>query len=127
MKSNRIWLLLIAVVVGMLLLNTGPFTAAEHEHTLKVGKKGDVTFTKETMVGDLTLKPGAYIFQHRVEGDDHFVSFTTPGGKNLGEVKCKVEPLSNKVEGTTLYSHTEGGMNRLTKVEVAGENVAHLF
>ncbi len=140
MKMNRIWLFLVAAVVGMLILNSAPSTAAEHEHTLKVGKKGDVTFAKETMVGDLTLKPGRYIFQHRVEGDDHFVHFTevtkglgysgTGGGApkaHPGEVKCKLEPLSKKVESTTLYYDTEGGVNRLTKAEVAGENVAHVF
>ncbi len=140
MKNYRTWLLAFAAVVGMLILNSAPSTAAEHEHTLKVGKKGDVTFAKETKVGDLTLKPGRYTFQHRVEGDDHFVHFTevTKGSAysgagggvpkaHPGEVKCKLEPLSKKVESTTLYYDTEGGVNRLIKVEVAGENVAHLF
>jgi hypothetical protein len=73
------------------------------------------------------LKPGRYVFQHRVQGEDHFVTFTTSQGKNLGEVKCKLEPLSKKVEETTLEFVTEGGVNRLVKAEVAGENVAHVF
>ncbi len=140
MKMNRIWVLLVAAVVGMLILNSAPSTAAEHEHTLKVGKKGDVTFAKETKVGDLTLKPGRYFFQHRVDGEEHYVHFTevtkplgysqAGGGVpkvHPGEVKCKLEPLSKKVESTTLYYDTEGGVNRLTKVEVAGENVTHVF
>jgi hypothetical protein len=88
------------------------------------------------------LKPGRYIFQHRAQGEDHFVSFTevtkgipygeqTIGGgapkAHPGEVKCKLEPLSTKVKATTLYYDTEGGVNRLIKVEAAGENVAHVF
>jgi hypothetical protein len=123
------------------LVAAGSASAAQHEHTLKVGKKGEVTFDKETRVGDLTLKPGRYFFQHRVEGEDHFVHFTQvteehpyggAGGGGVpiahpGEVKCKVEPLSKKVEATTPELVTEGGVNRVTRVEVAGENVAHVF
>ncbi len=140
MKNYRTWLLAFAAVVGMLILNSAPSMAAEHEHTLKVGKKGDVTFVKDIQVGDLTLKPGRYILQHRVDGEDHFIHFTevtkgsgysgTGGGApkaHPGEVKCKLEPLAKTVQGTTLYYDTEGGVNRLTKVEIAGENVAHVF
>jgi hypothetical protein len=139
MKRSRIWLLAVAALVQMVILNTTPTVAAEHEHTIKVGKTGDVTFDKETQVGDLTLKPGRYKFQHRVEGEDHFVHFTEVtkahpygggGGEpkaHPGEVKCKLEPLAKKVDRTTLYYNTEGGVNRLTKAEVAGENVAHVF
>ena len=127
MKNYRSWLLMFAAVVGMMMVNSVPSTAAEHNHGMKVGKKGDVTFTQETRVGDLTLKPGRYIFRHRVQGEDHFVSFTTPGGEEVGEVKCRLEPLSKKVEATTLYQDPEGGVYRITKIEVGGENVAHLF
>ena len=140
MKINRIWLLALAVLAGMVVLNTIPAVAANHEQTVKVGKRGDFTLTTETMVGNMILKPGKYIIQHRVEGEDHFVHFTQVTGHDVygthgggvpkappGEVKCKLEPLSKKAEYTTLSIDSEGGMNRLTKVEIAGENVAHLF
>ncbi len=140
MKHHRTWLLLVAAVAWMLVLNSAFAKAAGKEHEMKVGKKGDVTFAKETVVGDLTLKPGRYIFEHRVEGEDHFVHFTevtkgygysgTGGGApkaHPGEVKCKLEPLSKKVEATTLYTEQEDGTQRLTRAEVAGENVAHVF
>ena len=141
MKINRIWLLALAVLAGMVVLNTIPAVAAKHEQTLKVGKNGDITLTKETMVGDMMLKPGRYKIQHRVEGEDHFIHFTEvtkandlygAGGGGVpkahpGEVKCKLEPLSKKAEATAVYTDSEGGMNRVTKVEIAGENVAHLF
>lgn len=138
MKNHRIWVL-IAALAGMLMLNGALGLAAEHEHTLKIGKKGDVTFDKETKVGDLTLKPGRYFFQHRTEGEDHFVHFTQVTKESIrgggggapkahpGDVKCRLEPLSKKVDRTTLYIDTEGGVNRLTKAEVAGENATHLF
>ena len=140
MKINRIWLLTLAVLAGMVVLNTIPAVAAKHEQTLKVGKRGDFTLTTETMVGNMMLKPGRYIIQHRVEGEDHFIHFTEVTGPDVhgthgggvpkahpGEVKCKLEPLSKKAEATAVYTDSKGGMNRVTKVEIAGENVAHLF
>ena len=138
MMMNRRFLPSLLVAAAVLLFYSGAAIAAEHEHALKVGKTGEVAFDKETKVGDMTLKPGRYKFQHRVEGDDHFVHFTEwtkpyPAGStgtpkaHPGEMKCRIEPLSKKVSRTTIYTVDEGALRRLTKVEVGGENVAHVF
>ncbi len=146
MKKNRFWLLAFAAITWLQLSTAASAVAAQHEHgtstrdqVLKVGKNGDVTFSNETKVGDLALKPGRYQLQHRVDGSDHFVHFTevtkepyykTGGGipkAHPGEVKCKLEPLGKKVSQTKVYSTKENGGYRVTRVEVAGENVAHLF
>ena len=110
------------------------------EQVIKVGKKGDILFSDTTQIGDVTLKPGHYLFQHRVAGDEHFVKFTellmsqdrhtggaTTGAKDVGEIKCNVEPLKGKVNQTAVYSETVGGVKRITRITVAGENVAHVF
>lgn len=135
---KRHFMLPLLVAAATLLLYAGAAIAAQHEHALKVGKTGQVTFEKETRVGDMTFKPGRYKFQHRVEGSDHFVHFTewtksfpaytsgTPKA-HAGEVKCRIEPLSTKVSKTTIYTMDEGAFRRPTRVEVGGENVAHLF
>jgi hypothetical protein len=127
------------------LVYTGMVAAgAEHEHAVKIGRTGEISFEKEARIGALTLQPGRYKFQHRVEGADHFVHFTEwtqrlPGDQSyppaslsgpkahLGEVKCRVQFLNKKVADTTLYMSTEGDAMRVTKIEVGGENVAHLF
>jgi hypothetical protein len=112
--------------------------AQDHEHAMKVGKTGEITFNKETKVGDVTLKPGRYRFQHRVEGSDHFVHFTewtkpypsyaTGAPKaHPGEVNCRLETLDKKVTSTTVFLTSEGDGMRVMKIEVGGENVAHLF
>ncbi len=135
---NRHFMLPLLAAAATLLFYSGAAIAAQHEHALKVGKTGQVTFDKETKVGDMTLKPGRYKFQHRVEGSEHFVHFTEwtkpyPSGSSgtptahPGEAKCKLEPLSKKVSQTRIYTVDEGTARRLTKVEVGGENVAHLF
>jgi hypothetical protein len=139
MKTRHL-LLSIAVAAAALFYTGATAIAEEHEHAMKVGKTGEVTFAKETKVGDVTLKPGRYKFDHRVEGSDHFVHFTewtkpipgpysqsTEPKAHPGEVKCRLEELSKKVSQTTIYTTAEGKAERLTKVEVEGENVAHLF
>lgn len=133
-KNTRLWLPLLAVVASLLLFASSAAKAAEHEHALKVGKNAEITFRTEMKVGDVTLKPGRYQLQHRVDGGDHFVHFTelTKGIRptdtgvpkaHPGEAKCRLESLSKKVARTTIYATAD----RVTKVEVAGENVAHLF
>ena len=126
----------------MLLLNIALAFAA-NEQVIKVGKKGDVTFNDPTQVGDITLPPGHYVFRHRVSGDDHFVKFvgakemhhygtsmTTTmqmGPTTSKEIKCTVEPLNQKVKQTAIYSDNSAGTRKVTRIEVAGENVAHVF
>lgn len=134
MKHHRRWLLAVAAAAWVLVLTSTFAKAADQGHAMKVGKKGDVTFTQETRVGDLT-----YIFQHRVDGEDHFVHFTevtkpgvygSSGGEpkaHPGEVKCRLEPLPKKAEATTLWTEDEGGVRWITRIEVQGENVAHVF
>lgn len=105
---------------------------AKAEKALKVGKKGDVKFDTETLVGDLRLKPGSYQVQHRMDGSDHFVHFTevTKAGSTVGhpgEVKCRLEVLDHKASVTTVYTREEGASQRVTKVLIGGENVAHVF
>lgn len=137
--ATRSWLWLPLLSVAAWISTDSPALAAHGHDQLKVGKSGEVTFSSETKVGDITLEPGRYKLQHRVEGEDHFVHFTewstpnpyypTSGGPTAhpGEVKCKLEPLAKKVQSTTVWTVAENGTRRLTRVEVGGENVAHIF
>ncbi len=138
MKKNRFWLSLFVTIFLMLLFTTTSALAAEKEQILKVGKKAEVIFRTETRVGELTLKPGSYMVQHRVEGSDHFVHFTERTKEypyyrsglpkaHPGEVKCRLEPLKAKASQTTVHLMKEDGVMRVTKIIIRGENVAHLF
>jgi hypothetical protein len=131
--------------LGCLLLWTVTVSAspAQKEHALKVGKKGEVTLTLQSKVGDIVLPPGTYVVQHRVSDGDHFVRFVElkQGGvqpatelpysytekDKAGEVKCRVEPAAGRVKYTAVYTVTEGGVVRITKVEIRGEDVVHVF
>ena len=137
------WLLLsMAVIVAATVAVSVTVAAAADQQVIKVGKKGEVVFSQPTQVGDETLPAGHYVIQHRVSGEDHFVKFvgakemhhagssmTMPmqmGPTTSKEIKCTVEPLNQKVQQTAVTINTEG-TRRVTRIEVAGENVAHVF
>src|SRR6516164_10013245 len=117
-----------------------------HDKTMKTGKKGEITLTQPTKIGDTTLQPGTYVVQHRVSGDDHFVRLTElkklqelmPGGEgagwytytqenNAGEIKCKVEPAGATIEAIKVTIATGADSPRITKVAIKGENVLHVL
>jgi hypothetical protein len=149
MKSRYLVRAVAIVVSGMLLLgvtyaaaqdhqdmqmNQPATTLNDHQHMqigqqLKIGKKGEVTFSQPTKVGEVLLPAGSYRFLHRVSGNDHFVQFTQTNSRSgdFSEVKCRIELLPKKVSQTATYITTEDGVRRITRIEVAGENVAHIF
>ena len=142
------------VVIAALVLGAAALTAAQYEHKtteLAVGQKGDVTFTTETRIADITLKPGRYYIEHRVEGTlqprrvfGHYIHFTEVTPKeherrqavrdaleytvaHPGEIECEVEALAKKASKTTVFTTTEDGIPRITRIEIAGEAMAHIF
>ena len=137
MRINRRFMLSLLVATAALWMYTSAAIAQEHEHAMKVGKTGEVTFDTQTKIGDLTLPPGRYKFQHTVESTGHFVYFIQwnkqlPASYGVsktkpGEVPCRLEPLEKKASQTLIYSVQEDGVKRVTRVEIAGENVAHVF
>ena len=116
----------------------------QEEHGTKVGKSGEITLAQATKVGDRVLEPGTYVVRHRVSHGDHFVRFLVPklrnysmtdtgsndthtGEENAGEIKCRVEPETERIKQTTVYMVTENGTKRITKVAIRGENAMHFF
>lgn len=115
---------------------------ADRQRELLVGETGIVNVPTETRVGELTLQRGRYRLEHRVDEQVHYVEFTllsTPYRVERkavsGEVACRLEPLGKTAARTTLFTVSEsfvdaGGrvfFDRMTKIEIRGENVAHVF
>ncbi len=139
MKKNSTSLI-VALAASTLLFSAGSVLAAGRSHGLKIGKKGETTFSQEIIVGNITLKPGDYTFQHKVVGTNHFMSFQrvsegdsfdgVGGGVPKGHpimIKCRIEPLNQKVSDMQIDSVVSGGVQRISSIEIPGENVAHLF
>lgn len=123
-----------ALAMGALLvLLLGAFSLpllAQHQDQgmIHVGKKGEIALSDQLRVGETVLKPGKYVFQHVVEGADHVLVFKTATGKEAARVKCKLEPLGQKVRQTALYTHAgDGGELILQAVNVEGEDVKHVI
>ena len=138
MKNHPISLLLFVAITAAI-LSSASLAKADDESAMKVGKNAEVTFNSETRVGDVTLPPGRYRLAHRVEVSEHFIQFTALSARNPyyrtparatgypGEVKCKVELMAKAPSATRIYKTKENGVAVITRVEIAGENVAHLF
>lgn len=132
-----------ASVAALLMVTSGFVMAQEKEQILKIGKKGDIHFSEPTTVGDIVLKPGHYQLQHRVANGEHYIDFTElkhVGQRNEhyaslgvidaahpGGAKCKLEALNQKITRTAVFLNREDGTRRITRIEISGENVAHLF
>jgi hypothetical protein len=115
------------------LLAAGTLMAQGRQSQIIVGKTGVFTLPSVTKVGTLTLQPGRYLLQHRDERRGghtmHFVGFSSRGiePSQRFEQKCKVEPLPAKATRTRIFLAKANGEERITKIEIKGENVAHVF
>jgi hypothetical protein len=135
---------LIFAGLSLLLLWTVTAAAAseQKEHAVTVGKKGEITLTQPTKVGDTVLQPDTYVVQHRVSDGHHFVRFvelkqfeaqTNEGNytytdeEKAGEIKCRVEPATAAIKETTVYTVIDNGVPRITKVDIKGEDVVHVL
>ena len=136
MRKNHVRLLMLAVVTGAIFSVVSSVQAAE-DYAMKSGKMAEISLSSKTRVGNLTLPAGTYRIRHQVIGSNHFIDFTglarpdhsNPGilTGHSGKAECRFEPLPDKVERTAVVTTDENGVRRVTRIEIAGENVAHLF
>lgn len=131
-----------SIFTAVLLLAGGTLAvAAGHDshNAIRVGKGATIQVSEPTQIGDLVLKPGTYSVKYKTVGDQHSMevamiadaaaspySYAT-SYKRLGEVKCQIEPVARKNQRTLVYADNTGGVRHVTKLEVGGETVAHLF
>ena len=117
----------------------GNTAAAQHDEMTRLGKKGELSISSPTRVGDAMLEPGMYRVQHLVEGEDHLVVFSKlphprPGyqssgtGKEVARVKCRLEPLGEKAKHSGMrFGTNAAGEATIEEVHVKGEDVRHVF
>ena len=133
MKQNTY--LLLPLLLGALFITASAW--AKGGETTRVGKTATISFDRETPVGDVVFQPGDYTVRHRAIGANQFMVFQrtvenpySGDYEDVGKpqrVECRMEPLSTKVSDTTAVLEPEGSLEKLTKIEIAGENVEHLF
>jgi len=101
----------------------------------KASKKARITFTSEVQIGDLRLMAGNYVVQCRGL-DSHLVMHFKRDGRTTalksgavaeGAVPCRAEALAQKAPRTAVRLQADGEVPRVTRIEVAGQDTAHLF
>jgi hypothetical protein len=121
---------LTAVLAALILaLVTGSAMAANQKE-VNGGKKAEIVLTIPAHVGDVVLPAGHYVFQHMVSAGQHVATFAGPEGTastTSTEVKCTNEILPQRVRQTSVTVENVGGVNKITRIEIAGETVAHIF
>ena len=127
---------MLILVLGML----GLPALAQHQDTVRIGKKGVMPIDTPVRVGDTLLKPGNYQIQHVMEGQDHVIVFKkllharppeyveTASEKGTVRLKCRVEPLGEKAKyGLIRFGKNAAGERTVEEVQIQGENVKHVF
>jgi hypothetical protein len=96
-------------------------------------KRTEIELVNSAHVGDVVLPAEKYVFTvftHEVSGGQHIATFVSEGRdltKTTKAVKCTNEALKQKVTQTSVIVEKIGGADTITRIEVAGEKVAHVF
>ena len=113
------------------------------QHTVAIGKKGEVELRADSRVGSTTLKPGHYVFQQQSANDQHYLVVRAQatsqlrGGQHyagatkeeVARVPCRMvdTPTGKKTQATALYLTKEAdGVQRVTRIDIRGEKEGHV-
>jgi hypothetical protein len=129
--------ILVLVAVAILAVNSA---IAFAESGPVVRKEVWVTLTKNTEFGGTILKPGYYLVQDTVSGGTHWVSLRKAGDPDLAlqysdkafegdavSETCSVQKLPRTSKKTKVVTVPEGANQRISVMEIKGEDVLHVF
>ena len=116
-------ILAVCAVVAVLI----PQRAAAQDPAHADSPRVTITVNNPTVVGDVTLQPGAYRFQCRhLEGKTFLVVTIVETGKEILRVPCQPETLSAKVAASEMRAIVRpDGTRALQSVRIKGETVGH--
>ncbi len=111
-----------------------------HSHVEEVAwKKGMLRITDSVWAGDVRLGSGMYHVKHAVEGDKHWVVFTSvtlgagyregsmSEGQEVVRLECRVEPAEKSLSNTKVgFGRKVAGKKSIQEIQIAGEKVKHI-
>lgn len=129
------------LVICLFVAMSTSLVLASGEQKIVAGKKGEIVLSEPTQFGSVTLPAGHYQVQHKVVGGEHFIHLAalkmlldehaqrgaTKEDHKYPDIPCRTEPLNHKAAQTAVHTDDRDGTRRVTRVEVRGENVAHVF
>ena len=128
-----------AVTLAPSSLLAAPHPGHDEEPTqlvFKVGKSGEVNIPTTVRIGISVLKKGKYLFQHLLEDGNHVFVFTAIAKHKKAEISepavIRVKSVNTlprkKTSSSTLLAKEDQDHNwRILMIEVAGENMEHMF
>ncbi len=136
---NNLAFLKFATTIGILMLAVG-FAFAADSPAATIGNTGHIWLGRTTQIDGVTLKPGHYRIWHEATNSQHVLFFHELGDPDLAlqysdqsfvgkpaAVKCRVETLATPAKHTTVTTAPDGRAQRITRIEIQGENVALLL
>lgn len=112
-------------------LHDGPHVGPDGE-VFNVSKNGDVKIDMDVAVGDVVVKKGKYLVEHRMEGDQHTLVLTGLDGKKGVEApvhQIRMRWISSKdaVKKSALFAERQRDRSyRVTVIQIAGESGDHM-
>jgi hypothetical protein len=109
----------------------GPHVGPDGE-VFNVGKKGDVKIGLDVAIGDVLVKKGKYLFEHRMEGDRHMLVLTGLETKNGIEAPVHQIPMrfitsKDAVKKSALFAERLRDRSyRVSVIQIAGESGDHM-
>ncbi len=133
---RKLWPILI--VMALVALGT---SAADQVVVIKANDQGEIVLDRQATVEGATLRPGVYLVHSEVVDGTHYLHFVEESKTyevhaaewfeqgaltGMGEARCGTEQLTQKASETTIYLVEEPTGVRIKKVEIRGEDHAHL-
>ena len=108
----------------------GPHVGPDGE-VFNVGKKGDVKIGMDVVIGDVLVKKGKYLFEHRLEGDSHILVLTGVATKNgieplVHQIHMRFITSRDPVKKSALFAERQRDRSyRVSVIQIAGESGDH--
>lgn len=112
-------------------LHDGPHVGPDGE-VFNVGKNRDVKIGMDVVIGDVLVKKGKYLFEHRVDGDTHVLVLTGLEDKNGAEPPVHQIPMRfitsrDVVKKSALFAERLRDRSyRVSVIQIAGESGDHM-
>ena len=112
-------------VLGFLLVLTAISLASENK--LGIHDVAKVRFTSAVRVGETVTPAGEYTVRHTMEGEDHIMTFTRPGKKDVFKVKCTLVALEHRASQDQQIVEISGNEKILRELIFSGDSAKHVF
>jgi hypothetical protein len=124
-------ILMFALGIPTAAVHDGNHAAGPGDKIFKVGKNGDVKIGNDVKIGEILVKKGKYLFEHRVDGGQHIVVLTSIDNKNsseavVHEIRTRLITSRDPVKKSALFAEEQRDRSyRVTVIQIAGENGDH--